>query len=70
MNKKPYTAPTLAVVSVKTEHGYALSTTEGTPLSDRLELMMYEQGNDTYRETEVFSTHDTWVKGNSDSFWE
>ncbi len=70
MCHKSYIAPTLTIVTIRSERGYALSSTEGTPLADRLELMMYEQGNGTYRETEVFSTHDTWVKSNSESFWD
>ena len=70
MKKEKYIAPEVTVVEFRQETGYLLSGGNGTPLDGRIELMMYEEGNNNYRETEVFSKHNDWVQGNSSSFWD
>lgn len=67
MNKKTYLAPQLTVVSFRNEKGYASSNPVGLPLTDRLELLFMQNGNE-YRETETFSVHNDWTEENG-SFW-
>lgn len=68
--KKEYIAPALTVVTFRQERGYALSgELQGTPRTGFLELMLMDN-NDNYRETETFSTHDTWTQSNGNAFWD
>ncbi len=68
--KKEYIAPALTVVTFRQERGYALSgEPQGTPRTGFLELMLMDN-NDNYRETETFSTHDTWTQSNGNAFWD
>ncbi len=68
--KKEYIAPALTVVTFRQERGYALSgESQGTPRTGFLELMLMDN-NDNYRETETFSTHDTWTQSNGNAFWD
>lgn len=68
--KKEYIAPALTVVTFRQERGYVYSgETQGTPRTGFLELMLMDN-NDNYRETETFSTHDTWTQSNGNAFWD
>lgn len=53
-------------VEFRCERGYAESSFIDVPSVDMMELL-FEQENNS-RETESFSTHDTWTEG-SNGFW-
>ena len=65
MNKKEYTAPTLTVVTFKTERGYAASITGYGPNATLLGLLSLnsdegynDQGQQNWHESDYFG--DTW----------
>lgn len=69
--KKKYIAPTLSVVSFRNERGYASSSIV-TPLEEQINLMlvMEEEEQEHYHNSiQDFTTHDTWLRDEDDSFW-
>lgn len=55
-----YTAPTLTVVTLHVEHGYALSPKAGTP-----DMLMPKRDD----MSESRSVSRNWEKDNDDAFW-
>ena len=61
--KKVYLAPALTVVQVRAEKGYA----DSGHLTESIDIFFLDHS--TERETETFTTHDSWTQNNQDGFW-
>lgn len=71
MIKKKYIAPGVTVVSFRNERGYASSGVMA-PLEEQINLMlvMEEEESEHYHNSiQDFTTHDTWLRDEDDSFW-